>query len=268
MVRMTAILGCMVALVLVAASDCLAAGFRTVVVVSIDALHPDALTREHAPLTWGMLAKGSLTMQGVSTSPPKTLVAHSAMVTGIGPEEGGRISNVWQPGEPAVQGRTIFHQAMERGYRTGFFYSKPKLGFLVNKAVDASGLSDDATDRAVRFLGGDGHSFVFIHMGGLDIVGPESGWLSGPYLEELSYIDQYLADVYAHLNRTGNYLLVVTSDHGGHGRDHGGSHPDEARLPFGVVSDVCDFPEVADAPYVVTGLPGFLERAFACGGEK
>jgi len=257
-------LAAMVCTVVLMAAQALAADFKTVVVVSIDALHPDALTEDHAPLTWKMLEKGSLTLRGKSTNPPKTLVAHAAMMTGIGPEAGGRLSNLWNDGEPTVQGWTLFHAAKDHGYRTGYFYSKPKLGFLDSSAVDESVLSDDATGTAVQFLKGGEHNFVFIHISGLDIVGPEYGWLSTMYLEELSYIDQYLADVYEYLNVTGSYLLIVTSDHAGYEKKHGGSHPDEARLPFGVVSDICAFPEVTDAPYSVTHLPDFLERAMSC----
>lgn len=242
-----------------------AAAFKTVVVVSIDALHPAALTEAHAPLTCALLEKGHLTRRGQSTNPPKTLIGHAAMMTGISPQDGGRTSNEWSPGEPTVQGKTIFHIAKRRGYRTGYFYSKPKLGFLMSDAVDQGALSpDDATGKAAKFLSQGGKQFVFVHVSGLDIVGPEHGWMSRMYLEELSYIDQYLEEVYAALQQAGPYLLIITSDHAGFEKSHGGSHPDEAKVPFGVVSDVCRFKEVDDAPYKVTDLPEFLWRAMLC----
>lgn len=243
----------------------MAANFKTIVVVSIDALHPTALTEANAPLTMSMLRNGSLTRKGLSTTPPKTLIAHSAMMTGLAPDQGGMDSNLWEPGEPTVKGPTIFHLAKQQGYRTGFFYSKPKLGYLVNDGVDTTELSrDDAIGAGVRFLKEDGPRFVFIHVSGLDIVGPEFGWLSPEYQEELSYIDHYLDELYLWLKQTGDYLLVVTSDHAGHGKAHGGGHPDEAKLPFGVVSDLCSFPDVRGMEYSVTDLPGFLKKAMGC----
>jgi len=251
--------------VCLSATEGVAANFNNIVVVSIDALHPDALTSTNAPLTCALLKKGHLTRNGQSTHPPKTLVSHAAMVTGIGPEQGGRKSNTWESGEPPVQGQTIFHFAKAQGYRTAFFYSKSKLGFLQTSATDACQLSrDDATGMAARFLEDNEPNFVFIHISGLDFVGPEYGWLSPEYLEELSYIDQYLEEVYEVLTRAGDYLLIITSDHGGYEKSHGGIHPEEARLPFGAVSDVCEFPEVQDAPYHVTQLPDFIERAMTC----
>lgn len=252
-------------LVLAVAFNTGAADFSSVVIVSIDALHPDALTEKNAPLTLAFLKNGSLSLRGESTTPPKTLIAHAAMMTGKVPGKGGHTSNVWQTGEPTVQDRTIFHEAKERNYRTGYFYSKEKLGFLNSQAIDVASLStEDSIGQARRFLEAPGQNFAFIHISGLDIVGPEHGWLSSMYCEELSYIDQYLEEIYDLLKRKGNYLLVVTSDHGGYGTSHGGSHPEESRLPFGVVSDKCKFPAVADAPYSVSDLPGFIDHAMDC----
>ncbi len=106
--------GCILALlVLCVCRPALAESFDSIVIVSIDALHPDALSAETAPITWAMLKKGNLTRQGVSTKPPKTLVAHAAMITGVAPENGGRTSNVWSKGEPTIQERTIFHLAQD-----------------------------------------------------------------------------------------------------------------------------------------------------------
>ena len=259
------LMACVLSICLLVASIVQAADFKNVVVISIDALHPDALTMQNAPLTMDFLTTGHLTRRGVSTRPPKTLISHAAMMTGKGPQDGGRISNEWADGEPTVEGRTIFHDAQERGYRTGFFYSKPKLGFLDNSGLDETVYSSDySIEKAVGFLEKQGSAFVFIHVSGLDIVGPQSGWMSTPYLEELSYIDEYLEEVYAYLEETGDYLLIVTSDHAGHEKEHGGFHPDEARVPFGVVSDVCEFPDMNDAEYSVTQLPEFLQRALIC----
>ncbi len=242
-----------------------AADFKTVAVVSIDALHPDALTAKYAPLTLALLKKGNLTGRGWSTMPPKTLIAHSAMLTGLPPQLGGMDINTWSKGEPTVPGQTLFHTMKERGYRTGFFYSKDKLGYLMNEAIDETALSlEDSIGPATHFVEGDGPRFVFLHVNGLDIVGPEHGWMSSEYLEELTYIDQYLEKFYRAIEQTGNYLLIITSDHGGYGKSHGGSHPDEALLPFGVVSDVCSFPEVTGMAIRIMELPSFVEQALEC----
>ncbi len=240
-----------------------AAKFKNVVIVSIDALHPSALTAQHSPITYGLLKQpGAILSEGVSTSPPKTLIAHAAMVTGKGPGNGGRTSNEWQSGQPGVQGRTLFHDAKVKGYRTGFFYSKSKLGYLVSDAVDTAEYSPEyAIEKGQQFIETGDMNFTFIHVSGLDIVGPLHGWLSPEYLEELSYIDQYLEPLYERIIQRRSYLLIVISDHGGYGKSHGGTHPEEAKLLFGIVSDSASLPTEKDGIYKAVDLPFFLSEA-------
>ncbi len=172
-----------IAPLLLASVGAKAAPPATVLVVSIDALHPDALTATAMPHLRRMMSRGQYTLQGRSTRPPKTLVAHTAMVTGLSPERSGKTDNAWAPGEPTVTSRTVFHLAKDAGYRTAFFYAKEKLGYLTSSAIDLHALApDDGVVRARRFLEEKRPAFVFLHASGLEFVGMESGWLSPEYL--------------------------------------------------------------------------------------
>ena len=164
-----------------------AASVKTILVISIDALHPDALGPETSKNIYRLMQQGSYTLDGHSTHPPKTLVSHAAMFSGIPPEKGGRKNNSWHTGELQIKGKTIFNTAKSLGFSTGFFYSKEKLGFLVNPAVDQYKLDKDfSVGNAVNFLKtADKKAFCFLHVSGLDITGTIEGWLSPGYMEEL-----------------------------------------------------------------------------------
>lgn len=82
------------------------------------------------------LTLSTYTLDSRSTEPPKTLIAHTAMLTGLSPEESGKVDNDWIPGETTVKNDTIFDDAKSNGFKTGYFFSKEKLGDLVNNAVD------------------------------------------------------------------------------------------------------------------------------------
>jgi len=56
---------------------------ETVLLVSIDALHPDALSAKTAPTLHALMRPGRFTLAGKSVDPPKTLIAHTAMLTGL-----------------------------------------------------------------------------------------------------------------------------------------------------------------------------------------
>ena len=238
-----------------------AASLKTVIIISIDALHPAALNAGTTPTIYGEMRQGAYTLDGQSTNPPLTLVSHTAMFTGLGPDKSGKSDNQWQPGEPTIERRTIFNSARQNGFQTGFYSSKQKLGYLVNEAVDVYRWSrDDAIDLAEAFVRKPGRHFVFLHVSGLDFVGPEHGWLSPEYMEELSYIDEYLTPLIQLVKEQKNYLIIITSDHAGHDKIHGSQHPDDFRLPFVIHSDRMKFGSIQNSKYDVTDLKGILNR--------
>jgi len=239
-----------------------AASLQNVVIISIDALHPAALNAGITPTIYGEMLQGAYTLEGQSTNPPLTLISHTAMFTGLGPDKSGKSDNQWQPGEPTIERRTIFNSAKQNGFQTGFYYSKQKLGYLVNEAVDVYQWSQaDAIDLAEAFIGKPGRHFVFLHVSGLDFVGPEFGWLSPEYMEELSFIDEYLTPLIRLVKEQKNYVIIITSDHGGHKKIHGSQHPDDFRLPFVIHSERMKFESIQNSKYRVTDLKDILNRA-------
>lgn len=234
---------------------------RNVLVVSIDALHPDAPGPEASPAIADLMRRGAFTRGGRSADPPLTLIAHAAMFTGLAPKKNGKTDNGWQPGMPTVANPTFFDAAKDLGFQTGYFYSKEKLGYLINDAVDVHRLSKEfAVDDAFQFFQTPGRHFAFLHVSGLDYAGPASGWLSAAYMEELGFIDAALGPLFALVMEAGNYLIVVTSDHAGHGRIHGSDHPEDARLPLVLASDRRDVTLFQDIRYSVVDLKPILSK--------
>lgn len=239
-----------------------APGPTSVLLVSVDGLHPDAIAAAPMARALREVRRGQSTLLGRSTAPPKTLIAHTAMLTGMAPEESGKVDNDWEPGEPTVAVRTIFHLAKAAGYRTAYFYSKEKLGYLASPAVDVHALApEDGIARAGRFLAGAGPAFVFLHVSGLEYAGMQSGWLSAPYLAKAREIDGALSPLLDGLEARGSFLLVLTSDHAGHGTEHGTSDPEDGRRPVVLRSDVRSFREVEGRPQHVTELMAIVAAA-------
>ena len=238
-----------------------AASLKNVIIISIDALHPAALNAGATPTIYQEMKEGRYTLEGYSTNPPKTLISHTAMFTGLTPDKNGKMDNQWQSGEPTINRKTIFDSAKRHGFKTGYFYSKEKLGYLINDAVDIHRWSrEDAIDLAEAFVGKPGPNFVFLHVSGLDFVGPEFGWLSAEYMEELSYIDEYLTPLVRLMREQKNYLIIITSDHGGHDKIHGSQHLDDFRLPFIAHSDIMKLKNIQNTRYSVAELKDVLDR--------
>lgn len=234
---------------------------KTVLIISIDALHPKALNPETTRNIQRLMEQGVYTLDGHSTKPPLTLLAHAAMFSGMGPEKSGRTDNSWHSGQAVIKGETIFSEARSKKYSTGFFYSKEKLGYLVNKAVDQHKLDKDySVENAVDFFKTSGKkAFCFLHISGLDRTGPIEGWMSPGYMEELFFIDESIASLIQMIESKGSYLIIITSDHAGHGIVHGTDHPDDAKLPLIMVSDIVDLKQYQGIEYHVTQLKPILE---------
>ncbi|VEN75048.1 conserved exported hypothetical protein [Candidatus Desulfarcum epimagneticum] len=235
---------------------------ETVLIVSIDALHPDALGEKTSKTIHSVMKKGVFTMKGQSVSPPLTLLSHAAMFSGVGPGKGGRKDNSWKPGWNQIRHKTIFDHAKSSRFSTGFFYSKEKLGFLLSDAVDQHKLDPDfSVENAEAFFKKPGRKkFCFLHVGGLDRTGPTEGWLSKGYMEELFFIDESLSSLVELITSKKGYLLIITSDHAGHGTIHGSDHPDDAKLPLAMVSDIADLERYQGMDYCVTKLKAMLKE--------
>ena len=228
---------------------------RTVLVLSIDALHPAALSEKITPTLHAMMRPGRYTLEGRSVDPPKTLIAHTAMLTGLTPAQSGKQDNDWSPGLPRVIKPTLFHDAKRHGYRTAFYYAKPKLGYLVSGAVDEHGLApDDGIDKVSAFVRESGRRMAVLHVSGLEYAGADSGWLSPDYLEELTHIDMALAPLFEQVRQRGAYAIVVTSDHGGHERQHGTQDPEDFKLPLIIETNIARVPKVRESIWRITEL--------------
>jgi predicted AlkP superfamily pyrophosphatase or phosphodiesterase len=239
---------------------------RSVLIVSIDALHPDALGAKTSPTLHALMRPGQYTLAGRSVDPPKTLIAHTAMLTGLSPSENGKQDNEWQTGLMRVEKPTLFNDAKRLGYRTAFYYAKPKLGYLVSEAVDEHALArDDGIDMARAFFRQKGRRLVFLHVSGLEDAGADTGWLSLEYLDELADIDKALAPLLAEVSQRGAYTIIVTSDHAGHDRQHGTQHPEDFKLPLIVASNFSSMPILPSGAWEITGLRKLVRSMLVTG---
>jgi hypothetical protein len=68
------------------------------------------------------------------------------MLTGLSPEQSGKVDNDWTPGEATVDRKTIFDSARQNGFRTGFFIRKK------NQAIWSAVLSMCVSGRGTMLL--------------------------------------------------------------------------------------------------------------------
>jgi len=222
-----------------------------VVLVSIDGLRPDAIETFGATTLQRLMREGSYTLAARTIMPSKTLPSHTSMLTGEDVDEHGVTWNTNQTGAHGhVDVPTIFDVARREGLHTAAFFSKTKFEHLQREgSLDYTqaptnrlwGLLSDkwpiskTLGDVERYLGDNEPNLLFVHIGEPDYAGHADGWMTSTYGWAVRAADAAVARLLAMADRTygeGNYTLVVTADHGGHGRSHGSSDPRDVTIPW------------------------------------
>ncbi|MET0339847.1 MAG: alkaline phosphatase family protein [Polyangiales bacterium] len=210
-----------------------------VVVVSIDGLRPDVITPStkslHRLYLQGASAKVARTINKSATLP-----SHASMVSGVEPTEHGLDFNAYKPEHANINRATMFSLAHAAGFPTYMFVGKAKLKHLLGKPSDAQltfgGLNcKRVVKEGLPQLQKLKRGVLFMHFADPDSAGHRKGWMTDDYMTAVQSADHCLSDVMEAIESSGRMqrtLLIVTSDHGGHGRSHGTRMEVDQRIPW------------------------------------
>ena len=197
--------------------------------VSIDGVAPRFVTPVVMPNLIALARAGASCFTARTVLPSLTLPAHLSMLAGVAPSTHGVPTNT--PAAISGTQSTVLAVARRSGLQTSAVHTWQPLDSIFEK---------DATDR--RVVIGDGYDpadddqvvaegiaamgagaeLCFTYVGGPDLVGHDHGWGSDQYLDALADADRRLGRLLA---AAGDRHIVVTTDHGGTGRDHAAGGP-------------------------------------------
>ena len=89
----------------------------------------------------------------------------------------------------------------------------------------------------VHYLSENAPMLLFVHFGSPDVVGEKQGFGTEAQLKAISDLDTYIGWIYDQLklkNLLDETLFIVTADHGGKGKTHGGNSDEERYVFLGV----------------------------------
>ena len=215
-----------------------------VVVISLDGLRPDAIRRFRAGTLQRLMREGSYTLAARTIMPSKTLPSHTSMLTGVEPADHGI---TWNTDETETHGvvevPTIFAAAHARGLKTAAFFSKTKFHHLevpqslshVNSPRTGKLTAAQTVRQVEAYLETEKPNLMFVHIGEPDYAGHFWGWMGWMYGRAVRQADDAVESVLEASDRAfgeGNYTVIVTADHGGHGWNHGSSDPRDVTIPW------------------------------------
>ena len=102
----------------------------------------------------------------------------------------------------------------------------------------------------VQYLSGHAPMVLFVHFGSPDVVGEKDGFGTDAQLKAISDLDTYIGWIYDQLKLKGildETLFIVTADHGGKGKTHGGDSDEEKYVFLGIAGKTISKSTIEDA---------------------
>lgn len=227
-----------------------AGGVEHVLLIGVDGLSPEGVRRAETPHLDRLRQTGAWTFKARAVMPTSSSPNWASLLMGAGPEQHGVTSNDWQPDRhelPPVfagpHGRfpTIFDLLREQrpGAVLAVFHDWDDLGRLIERTVlnicmDCEGPTN-ATRRAAACFQEYRPLLTFVHLDHVDGAGHKYGHGSAGYLRAVTVAYRLIGELLEAVRLSGaadRTLVLVTSDHGGKGKSHGGATLAEIEIPW------------------------------------
>lgn len=223
---------------------------RHVIVIGVDGLSPDGVMKADTPVMRDMMANGSWSMHARGVLPTTSGANWASMIGGAGPEQHGVTSNDWRVGEfnfpTSVAGSggffpSIFQVISDQypEWEVGSIYHWEGFGNLYDHRFvdyDAHGETEDETAAlAANYIRTKRPAFLFVHLDHVDHVGHGVGHGTPRYYEAVAKADALIGTIREAVAEAGiadETVIIVSSDHGGVGKGHGGETLAELEIPW------------------------------------
>jgi arylsulfatase A-like enzyme len=211
-----------------------------VVIVSLDGLRPDAIMMADTPNLRRLRAIGAWATEARTINRSYTLPSHTSMLSGVDADRHGLLHNNFTPTHGFTRTPTAFYFAHDAGFVTAMFVSKPKFRHIaIPGSVDTFSRPDYQCPRVVReaalHIERTGAGLTFVHLSEPDSAGHDRGWMTASYLRGVGAVDRCVGTLLTAIEQRvdrDRVLLLISADHGGHGRTHGSTSEEDLRIPW------------------------------------
>lgn len=223
---------------------------KHVVLIGLDAFGSRGFQKAKTPNINQMVAEGAIAPFARAVLPTNSSPNWTSMLTGADPLQHGVYDNDWeldnQRWPPVIATEkgvypSLFNWIKDQRPESNmhFFYGWKGLARLydleeVDKVFHANS-GDEVFSEAVQAFFEETPDFLFIDIDEIDHYGHQDGHDSKAYFQSISHYDSLIGDFVGKLKEAGlmeESLILITGDHGGIGKGHGGSSLDELEIPI------------------------------------
>jgi predicted AlkP superfamily pyrophosphatase or phosphodiesterase len=223
---------------------------RHVILIGVDGLGAKNLSAAKAPRMRELMNRGAWTLHARGVMPTVSSPNWASLIMAAGPEQHGVTSNDWMPDRfefpPSCSGManifpTIFGLLRQQRPAAviGVFHDWAGFARLVEPAAPTQmvNIKDAAriTAAAIGYMRESKPDLLFLHLDLVDHAGHDHGWDSPEYAAAVEQADALIGqvvDTIAAGGLSGRTAILITADHGGNGRKHGGMTMDELEIPW------------------------------------
>ena len=219
---------------------------QKIILLLADGMRPDFMLSCGNPFVGELLANSRYTLTAQTVMPSMTLPCHMSLFHSVLPERHGILTNTYTPQVRPINGICeVLHAA---GKKCGILYDWEQLRDLTRpNSLDFSYFTrfcyDNSmnvlTEETLRQLNANKLDFIFLYIGLPDIFGHDIGFESEEYRTGIGEMWNNIRQI-AHAANENDYALIVTADHGGHGRTHGTDLPEDMTIPLVFHGNVFD----------------------------
>jgi predicted AlkP superfamily pyrophosphatase or phosphodiesterase len=222
---------------------------KHVVLIGCDGFGAYALPEADMPNLKNLMKEGSWSLKARSVLPSSSAVNWASMIMGAGPTLHGYTE--WNSAVPEIPSSDLTKEGMfpsvfsilkeqKPSATTALIYSWQGIDPLVQKGttdirIPAKDNDDFCTDSAVEVIKTKKPALTFVHLDQPDGVGHNIGHRTPAYYEELKKVDARIGKIVQAVKDAGiasETVIIVTADHGGKDKGHGGKSLDEVLIPW------------------------------------
>lgn len=247
---------CICIALLMAAPVCNAAKWKAkhVVLIGLDGWGSYSVEKANIPNIKQLMENGSYTLTKRSVLPSSSAVNWASMFMGAGPEIHGYTT--WGSKTPELPSKelnqhnifpTVFQLLRDAAPQAeiGTLYEWDGIKYLVDtlsvnnynqgKGIDYGKFPTQLRDLAVSYIKEKKPTLTLLAWDNPDHVGHADGHDTSSYYQKLEELDTYVGDVINAVKEAGmldETIFIVTADHGGINKGHGGKTMMEMETPF------------------------------------
>lgn len=229
---------------------------KYVVVLGFDGMSPNGIKNANTPNFDELIKNGSHTFHARAVMPTSSSPNWASMIMGAPPKEHGIHSNKWKVKNAKNKtfcGRkkgdifpTIFGVLRDQrpSAKIACIYHWDGFARLTDKyafdKLDNTANENITARKAAEYIKKEKPDFLFLHFNHVDHAGHAIGHGTPEYYKSVEVADSLAGVVISAIKEAGIYdntIILVTADHGGKGKGHGGGSIEEVEIPW-IISGV------------------------------